>query len=374
MSERRTADIAVIGAGIAGASLAAQAIAERSVVVLEAESQPGYHSTGRSAAQYIANYGPADVRALTRASRGFFEQPPEGFSDHPLLTPRGMLTVASEEAADRLAEEVAAGAGMEAITLEKACALVPRLRRDRFAAAAYEAGSTDIDVAALHQGFLRRFRAQGGQVVTDARVEAIERTGGVWRVTTRSGVVEAETLVNAVGAWGDEVAGLAGLAPIGLQPKRRTALIVDGPEEGCAHWPLVGDVGEEWYFKPEAGTKLLVSPADATPVPAGDVQPDELDVAIAVDRFERAVDIPVRRIEHSWAGLRTFAPDGSLVIGYAPGVDGFFWLAGQGGYGIQTAPAAGRTAWSLLKGDGVPADVAAAGLDEAMISPARFAA
>ncbi|QPC43828.1 FAD-binding oxidoreductase [Kaustia mangrovi] len=374
MSETLAADIVVVGAGIAGTSFAAHAAAERSVIVLEAESQPGYHSTGRSAAQFIVNYGPPDVRALTKASHGFFTQPPEGFADTALLSPRGMLTLATEETTDELAGAIAQGSGIEAIAMEEAYRLVPHLNRDVFVAAAYEPDSTDIDVAAVHQGFLRRLKALGGRVVTDARVESIARHNGRWQVATPAGTVEAEILVNAAGAWADEVAALAGLRRIGLQPKRRTALIVDGPADGCAGWPLVGDAAEEWYFKPEAGTKLLVSPADATPMPACDIQPDELDVAIAVDRFQKAVDIPVRRIEHSWAGLRTFAPDGSLVIGWAPGVDGFFWIAGQGGYGIQTSPAAGRTAWSLLKGDGIPADAAAAGLDEATVSPGRFAA
>ncbi len=371
MSER--AEVIVVGAGIAGASLAAELAAHCSVVVLEAEDQPGYHATGRSAAQFIRSYGPPDVRALAAAGRRFFAEPPAGFAEHPLTSPRGMLVMAGPGQEASLDEALASGIGLERIPVEAAVDKVPVLRREAFAGAAYEAESRDIDVAALHQGFLKLLRARGGRVATDARVRAMARTAEGWSLETRRGRFAAEVVVDAAGAWADEVAALAGIAPLGLTPKRRTALLVEAPMDcDIAGWPLVIDVDERWYFKPEPGGKLLVSPADETPSPPTDAQPEEIDVALAVDRFQAATTVRVRRIEHRWAGLRTFSPDGSLVIGREPTAPAFFWLAGQGGYGIQTAPGAARAAAGLLLDGALPEDVAAAGLEPAWVDPARF--
>jgi len=372
MSE--TCDVVVVGAGIAGASLAALLAESLRVVLLEQEEQPGYHSTGRSAAMYIVNYGPPDVRALSLAGRDFFFGPPDGFAEHPLVSPRGVLMLAHPGQEQALEAQVAGSVGMTAISPETARELIPLLRPEAVAAAGYEADAQDIDVAALHQGYLRLFRARGGRVALRAPLQAAERRGGTWHIETPAGAFEAPLLVNAAGAWADRVAVTAGLAPLGIQPKRRTALIVEGApgEPGSARWPLAADVGESWYCRPEAGRKLLVSPADATPSEPCDARPEELDVAIAVDRFQQAIDLPVRRIEHSWAGLRSFSPDGSLVIGFDPEAEGFFWLAGQGGYGIQTAPGAAALAAALVTGAELPRGLRDAGVEPTAVSPARF--
>ncbi|GIX08803.1 FAD-binding oxidoreductase [Elioraea sp.] len=345
-------DILVIGAGIAGAATAAElAAAGRRVLLLEAESQPGFHSTGRSAALWILNYGPADVRALTGASRAFFEDPPPGFAEHPLTRRRPVLFLAPDAQRGHLEQMIAEGEGLRPIGVAEVRAMVPILRADYAAAAAIEEDAFDIDVHALHQGYLRMLRAHGGRLATEARAQAIERRDGAWRVTTPAGTFAAPIVVNAAGAWGDEVAQMAGLAPLGLTPMRRTALLVDAPAgHDPAKWPLLGDADHTWYARPEARRKIMLSPADETPMPPCDVQPDELDLALAIDRAQAALDLPVSRIEHRWAGLRTFTPDRSLAIGWAGDAEGFLWMVGQGGYGIQTAPAAARLARDIVLG------------------------
>ena len=259
---------------------------------------------------------------------------------------------------------------MRPIDLDSVHAAVPPLRRGYAALAAVEEDCFDMDVAALHAGFLRQAAANGGRLALRHRAGRVWREGGRWRAEGTGGAVfAAPVLVNAAGAWGDEVARLAGLAPIGLQPKRRTACIIDPGPHDCAGWPLLGDAAHTWYVRPEARRKLMVSPADETDDVPGDAQADELDVAVAVDRMQRALDIPVSRIEHRWAGLRTFTPDRGLAIG--PGSEpGFFWMVGQGGYGIQTAPAAGRLLADLVDGRAPEAALAriVAGVD-----PRRFA-
>lgn len=368
-------DIIVIGGGIAGVSAACElALAGAAVLLLEAEDQLAYHSTGRSAALLFQNYGPPKVRKLTTAGRPFFMAPPEGFSEHPLFAPRGVLMIAPAGQDEAMTSLLADGDGMVPISLDEALAKVPLLRRDKLALAAYEADAQDLDVHGLHGGYLRRFRAAGGRVATRAEVLALRREGGGWAVESKAGRFVAPVVVNATGAWADSVAGLAGLGPLGIQPKRRTAIIVEGPGDGhgSAVWPLIVDAAHTWYCKPEAGGKLLISPADETPVPPCDAQPEELDIALAVDRFQNAIDLAVRRVEHSWAGLRSFAPDGELVIGWDPRAEGFFWLAGQGGYGIQTAPAASQLTAGLIRQGKAPDVVLGAGLDPAELSPARL--
>ncbi len=349
--ETHSFDAIVIGAGMAGATAAAHLAATARVALLEAEESAGYHTTGRSAAIWIQNYGPRDVRLLSAASRAFFETPPEGFASAPIFAPRPVVTLAPEGQRDELRAMLAAGEGLEPIALDDVAAMGPPLKPGYAVAAAIERDAFDMDVAGLHQGFLQTLRRAGGILALRHRAGRIARRGGLWEAETSGGAVfRAPVLVNAAGAWGDEVAGLAGLAPLGLQPKRRTALIIDPGAHDCTGWPLLADVAHSWYVRPEARRKLLVSPADETDMPPQDVQPDELDVAIAVDRMQQALDIPVHRVEHRWAGLRSFLPDRSLAIGAAREMPGFFWMIGQGGYGIQTAPAAGALLAALVRG------------------------
>lgn len=373
-------DIIIIGAGIAGASAAYfLALGGANVVLLEREEQPGYHSTGRSAALFSETYGPTVIRRLSMASRAFLAQPPEGFAEHALLAPRGMLMVATEAEAAELAAfaaEIRANGGeIRMLDADEVVALVPVMRRELLAGGVLEPGAMDIDVHALHWGFIRGFRHAGGTLVNEACVERISRRGARWVVEDARGRgFEADVVVNAAGAWADEIARLAGVAPRGLVPKRRTALMVDLPAgvHGDA-WPMVCSITEDYYFKPDAG-RLLVSPADETPVPPQDVQPEDLDIAIAIDRFMTATTVEVRRPGSTWAGLRSFFADGDPVSGFAPDAPGFYWLAGQGGYGIQTAPAMGRVAAGLILSGLVPDDVRAFGVDAEALSPGRLSA
>ncbi len=370
-----TFDVAVIGAGMAGAAVAYELAASRSVLLLEQESHPGYHTTGRSAALFAETYGNAAIRALTAGSRRFYEQPPTGFAA-PLLSPRGVVMVARPDQAERLHQWVeSVGPAASAMTAAEVLARVPLLRRDYVGAGAFEPGAMDIDVHALHDGYLRGAKARGATIVTGAGLAGLTRSGTGWTVRSDAGTWTADTVVNAAGAWADQVAALAGAAPCGLQPMRRTAITVDLPGGmDASAWPVVIDADEEFYFKPEGG-RLLLSPADETPMPPCDVQPDELDIAICMDRVQRAADLPVRRVVRAWAGLRSFVADRTPVVGFDPDVPGLFWLAGQGGYGIQTAPAMGRLAAALLARTEVPADLAdllaAGGVDAAALAPGR---
>jgi D-arginine dehydrogenase len=362
-------DVVVIGAGIAGSTCAAALAADHRVALIEAEEFAGYHSTGRSAALWLQNYGPPDVRVLSASSRPFFEHPPPGFTDAPLMSQRTVVFLARADQRAELDALLAEGAGLRAAPVAEIARLVPALRHDYAASAAIEADAFDIDVAALHQGFLRQVRARGGMLALCHRAARIERREGLWHVTTSGDALfRAPVLVNAAGAWGDEVAVMAGLAPLGLSPCRRTAAIIDPSPHDVSRWPMVVDVGHGWYARPEARTRLLVSPADQTPMHAHDVQPDELDIAIGIDRMQQALAIEVRRVERSWAGLRTFTPDGSLAFGWDRAGEGFFWCVGQGGYGIQTSPAAGRLVADLIAGR----DLGAAAGIVAAIDPGRF--
>jgi D-arginine dehydrogenase len=361
------ADILVIGAGIAGASVADALAPSARVVVLEQEERAGLHSTGRSAALFSETYGNAVIRALSRASRAFLADPPAGFCETPLIRPRGTLYFAAGDQLDELGVLEQDAGTLERLTGAEARARVPILRPEACAAALYEPGSMDIDVDALHQGFLRRLRRRGGEFVGDAAVTELRRGQGGWTATTPQGEFSAPVVINAAGAWADRIAVLAGLAPLGLQPKRRTAALIDGPELDFAAWPLTIDVDETVYFKPDAG-RLLISPADETDTEPCDAQAEDIDVAIAADRIERMTTLSVRRIAHRWAGLRTFAPDRTPVCGYDPRAEGFFWLAGQGGYGIQTSPAlAALAARLVLRAVGDLAEL------EAAMAPGRFA-
>ena len=367
----QTFDVIVIGGGIAGASSAAALAGSRRVLLLERESQPGYHTTGRSAALLTPFYGNATVRALNHAGGRWYTSPPQGFADVPLLGPRGELYVACAEDRHAVEEaaESAAGKG-ELLDGAGARAIVPALRPEWVARAWHDSDAMDMEVGAILQGFLRQLRQRGGTIRTDAEVTALGRGGEGWIVATRSGEVSAPVVVNASGAWADTVAGLADLGPLGIAPKRRTAIIVDPPPgQDTRRWPGVLDIREAWYMKPEAG-KLMCSPADETDSEPCDAQPEELDIAICVDRVQQAVDIDIRRIEHSWAGLRSFAPDRTPVAGFDPRAEGFFWLAGQGGYGIMTAPALAAITAHLITGAGLPAWLGEQ--DPAALAPGRL--
>ncbi len=371
----QTTDVLIIGAGMAGASAAYFLAPHQRVVLIEREAQPGYHSTGRSAALYSETYGNATVRAITTASKAFYFNPPADFSPYPLVTPRGALSVGGAQDLDELKQALT---DMQALvpniawwTQADILACVPVLRPEFAMYGVYEPDAMDMDVHNIHQGFLRGAKAAGAQVVCDAGVSRIWRDAQGWCVQTAAGVFCAPVLVNAAGAWCDELASMAGVATVGLVPKRRTAFTCDTPVGlDAAQWPMVIDVAETYYFKPDAGV-LLVSPANADPVNPQDVQPEELDVAIAVDRLETVTTLKIRQVKRKWAGLRSFVEDKTPVVGFAPDAPGFFWLAGQGGYGIQTAPAMGELAAALVRGLPVPPAIAALGVRVEDVSPAR---
>lgn len=373
-------DFAVIGAGIAGASVAYRlALRGASVLVLEREQQPGFHATGRSAAMFIESYGTDQVRALTRASRAFYERPPAGFCAHELLVERGVLYVGAH-GQERLLDEALAlyqRDGLDARRLDaaQAAALVPCLRQELLAGAVLDADSTDIDVAELHQGFLRGLAAHGARLRCKAELVQARRDAqaGTWQLVLQDGsTVAARHVVNAAGAWADAVARLCGAAPLGIEPRRRSAFTFAAPEGvDPRRWPAVIGVDESFYFKPDAG-QLLGSPANADPVAPHDVLPEALDIATGIHHIEALTTLRIRRPSHTWAGLRSFAPDGDLVIGWDAAREGFFWLAGQGGYGIQTAAAASELACALLLHEALPESLRAGGVEPARMAPARF--
>lgn len=370
------ADFVIIGAGIAGASVAHWLAPHGRTIVLERESQPGYHATGRSAALFMESYGTAQVRALTLASRAFLEAPPEGFSEYPLLTPRGAMMVGTPAQQAELDEhwEVLSALSPRARRLspEEACALVPALRADLLAGAVYEPDAADMDVHAIHQGYLRGMRRAGGTLVCDAEVTALQQADGLWRIEAGGKTYEAPVVLNAAGAWCDLIGRLAGARPLGLQPCRRSAFIFAGPaDQDCTQWPMVHGASEDWYIKPDAGL-LLGSPANADPVDPQDVQAEELDVALAIHRIQEMTTLQIRRPTRTWAGLRSFVADGDLVGGFDAQLPGFFWIAAQGGYGIQTSAAMGETCAALARGLPVPAHPASFGLTAEMLSPHRL--
>lgn len=329
----------MVGGGIAGAAVAWWLREEAAVVLLEAEPHAGTHATGRSAAVLTTTTGSAAVREATVASRPFFTDPPDGFTEVPLAAPRRVLRVGITED----------WAGTEQIDAAEARRLLPPLRPAWAEAAVLEEGGLDLDVDALLQGFLRGLHRAGGSVRTGARVTAIERSGS-WRLRTTAGDVVADVVVDAAGAWADEVARMAGIVPRRLQPLRRTAFLFRPPHgHDIRDWPLVMDGAEQWYVKPDAGL-LLGSPADETPTEPCDARPEELDVALGIDRITRALDLEVRAVYRAWAGLRTFAPDREPVVGCDPDESSFVWCAGMGGYGIKTAPALGRLAATAALG------------------------
>lgn len=372
-------EVAIFGAGIAGSSLAWQLAVHGMprVALIETEDQPGRHATGRSAAVFAPSYGPPAVRALTRASRAFLQQPPAGFSEQPLLQARGALFVAApgqEDALRALYDELLPSSPrLQWLTAAEALQRVSVLRPQAVSAALYDPDALDMDVHALLQGFLRGARRAGAVLHLGTQLEAAQLDGGRWTLRFRGGrELRSRTVVNAAGAWADALATQFGVAPIGLVPKRRSAFTFRAPEGvPSAHWPLVIGVDESWYFKPDAG-QLLGSPANADPTEPQDVQPEAIDIALGIHAIESVSTLSIRRPTATWAGLRSFVSDGEPVIGFDPQCPGLFWHAAFGGYGIQSAVGASALAASLLRGGGVPEVLQHEGLALRSVLPDRL--
>jgi D-arginine dehydrogenase len=346
----KTADIIVIGGGISGVSAAAELAADARVTILEMEPQAGYHATGRSAAYFAASYGKKVIREITACCEGFLREPPEGFCESELFRPRDCMYFGREDQAEKLLEMQADNPRLQFVDARTVCERVPVLSPGYVYGAMWDSRGGDLDVDAMLQAFLKQFRHRGGQWMANHCVSGLERKAGLWRVTAGGQTFEAPVVVNAAGAWVERIAALAGLESLGIKPLRRTAFTISVPEGvDTRNWPEMMDVDEEFYFKPDAG-QILISPADETPSEPCDAQPEDLDVATGVYRFEQATGLDIRRVNHSWAGLRTFAPDRILVAGFDPRSEGFFWLAGQGGYGVMCSPAMARLTRYLVTG------------------------
>lgn len=369
-------DFLVIGGGISGASAGCELAALGKTLVVETESQPGYHSTGRSAAMFTPNFGNPSVRAVNAASWSFYANPPDGFADAPLLMRRGALTLARPGEEGKLDAIIAAARPehpIERIDAATARGLAPVVKPDWIGAGALERGVADMDVAAMHQGFLRFLRRRGGELACSAPLTRLERRDGFWRATCGGREIVARIVVNAAGAWGDAVGVMAGARPQGLVPKRRTALTTDAPQGlALADMPLVDFAGEPAYLRPDPAG-IMASLGDETPAEPHDVQPDDMDIALIVDWLETRTLVQVRRAPRAWAGLRSFVEDKCPVVGFDPDCEGFFWLIAQGGYGIMMAPALSRLSASLCATGEAPADLAAAGVDAEGFAPGRFA-
>ena len=377
MASPRQFDVIILGGGIAGAAVGANLAANDRVAVVEREADLGYHTTGRSAAMFIPSYGGPAVAGLTVGSRDFFTRPPSGFGG-ALLRPRPVMHIATAGQTRRLeafeaAQRLGGAARLSGILSGRAArAKIPVLRRDGVATALIESGTGDLDVALLHAGFLRQITEAGGVILRGAGEVAIAASRSAWRVQSGAVDIAAPILVNATGAWADETAQRAGVPPLDLTPLRRTVILAAAPRErGFDLWPVVKDIDERFYFRPYGG-RLLITPCDETPSPPCDAAPEELDVAIGVERFTAAADHPLNRLIGRWAGLRTFAPDRAPVVGWSKNHPGFFWLAGLGGFGIQTAPAMGRLAASLIKGRPVPHELIDRGVRYQDFAPGRL--
>lgn len=370
-------DFLIIGAGIAGAGVAYRLAGHGSAMIADMEEQAGYHTTGRSAAFYAETYGGRKLQPLTTASKDFLHNPPLGFGDAPLITDLGAIHIFDKdqkEAAFALYEkDKKVLPHIELLSAEQLLEMAPQLKGGRFVGGILDAECGNLDVAALHQGYIRAAKKMGIEVQLDAPFENAVKTENGWRVQLGREEVEARIIINAAGAWGDQVAERCDLECIGLEPLRRTLVTIPNPDgmPFQKELPVILDFDEDFYFKPE-GLGYLISPADETPSVACDSQPDMEDIAIAVDHFERATGASVTKIEAKWAGLRTFAPDRAPVIGFEPDEPGFFWNVGQGGYGIQTSPAWSRYAASLILGKGMPDDLKRAGAKAAWYDPGRF--
>jgi D-arginine dehydrogenase len=368
-------DLLVIGGGMAGVSIGYEMASDRSVGLLEMESTLAFHTTGRSAATFLESYGGPYIRGLTVASRAFLENPPDTFESKPLsplpllwLAPegRGSLLRAMHDEVSQLVRDV------RLVQPDEAYEMHPLLRRGYLELAMLEPGAMEIDVHAVHAGYVRGLRQRKGDIRTSVKIVEIGRRAGVWTLRDSQGEeYQAPVVVNAAGAWVDDLAALARVTPIGIMPLRRTIFMLGAPDGlDTSRLPLAGDIDGTFYMKPE-GPQLLCSPADEVLQPPSDARPDEVEIARAVDAIQDATTLTSRHVRTSWAGLRNFTPDRVPVVGFDPAADGFFWFAGQGGYGIQTAPAMARTGASLIRGADVPEDVAARGVTAAAIAPDR---
>ncbi len=379
-SEPTAVDVAVVGGGIAGMSAAyflSEAMPSLTIAVFEAEAVLTHHTTGRSAAVFIENYGALALRPLTLASKSFLLDPPADLADGPLLSPRGYLAVAGpgkEATIDTLiAEGRAINPAIDRVAVEDALRLAPHLRPEHVSDAIYEPDAADIDVAGLHQAFVRGFRRNGGEIHLTVRVAGAESTATGWRLDTTAGPVATDLIVNAAGAWGDVVAASAGVAPVGLKPLRRTAFMVNSPFPASGDWPLVADADHAWYTNPD-GSQFLCSPADETPSEPMDAKPEEVDIARAIESINEATTLEIRSVTSAWAGLRTFSPDRGMVIGPDPAQPNFFWCVGQGGTGIQTSAGAGTLVADLVASGSPGPTFEGTGIDLAGILPDRFGA
>jgi len=358
-------DIVIVGGGIAGASLSAEIAARRRTLMIEAEDHCGYHSTGRSAAFFLESYGGPEVARLNAASARALADPPTDFAERGFLKVRGAIHLSKQDW-----PELPAGVPCQRLDRQALEQLVPGLR-PIWTRGLLEPGCADIDVASLHAAYLRRFRRSGGELRTSSRLVGAERHGGVWRIKLADGsTITGRILVNAAGAWADQVAGACGIDPLGLTPYRRTMVQLRVGRSGLAALPLVNDSGGQFYFKGEGDSSVWLSPHDEIASEPCDSAPEEIDIATAIHRFEGVVDWPVERVERSWAGLRTFAPDRLPVYGFDQSGEEFFWCAGQGGFGIQSSPAAALMAAALVLGDPLPDALAA--IDPAVFSPSRL--
>ncbi|SDD86065.1 NAD(P)/FAD-dependent oxidoreductase [Kordiimonas lacus] len=370
-------DFLIVGAGIAGAGLAFRLAPHGRTVLLDMEEQAGYHTTGRSAAFYAETYGGPKLQPLTTASKEFLTSPPDGFTDAPLMNKLGAIHVFKESQraqAEAVFEEMReALPGVRMLTEAQVRDRAPHLKPGVFVGGIDDPDCGDLDVAALHQAYLRAAKKQGAEVFLGAGMEAAAHDGTFWHVKTRTGQVKARVLVNCAGAWADDIAKRAGVSPLGLKPLRRTIITV--PKHGDVPFdrfgPVIIDVDEAFYFKPE-GNGYLISPADESESQPCDAQPELEDVAIAAMRFEEATGLTVEKIDAKWAGLRTFASDKAPVIGYDAGQPAFFWNVGQGGYGIQTSPAWSELAAALILKQGVPDTLARHGVSVDVYRPERL--
>jgi D-arginine dehydrogenase len=368
-----TCDVLVVGGGIGGVSIGAALAPERRVLLIEAEAQLAYHSTGRSAAVYLPSYGGQVVRALTVASRARYDELSLERGE-ALLLPRPLLWLAVDDASERAVKTVADESGaLQLIDAAEAIAMCPALRPERIRGAGVDAGGMEIDAAGLHDAYLRRLRRAGGTVLRSAPLRQISRHGGGWRIVAGGDVIQAGTVVDAAGAWADEVAARAGVTRLGLSPKRRSAFIspVHGDFTDRPRWPLVNDGLERWYFKPDGGG-VLVSPADETPSEPCDAKPDELEIARAIEEINEVTTLGLRSVSHAWAGLRSFVADREPVVGSRAQDPGFFFFAGQGGYGLQMGPALADLGASILLTGTVPPRLEEVGLSAAAVGPDRL--
>ncbi|MGZ4763072.1 MAG: NAD(P)/FAD-dependent oxidoreductase [Ilumatobacteraceae bacterium] len=369
-------DVLVVGGGIAGVSIGYELAADRSVGLLEMEATLAFHTTGRSVATFLESYGGRTIRLLTTASRAFMEDPPDGF-DRPLLKPLPLVWVAPHSDLEDLHSMHASVTefvpDVRALSADEVVDRTKVIRRDWVAGGLLEPGASEIDVAALHGGYAGRLRARGGEIHTSAGVVAMKRSGDLWHVVDRAGnSYLAPVVVNAAGSWCDLVAEIAGARPVGIHPLRRTVFTIGAPDElDPLSIPLVADVAGTFYFKPE-GPQILCSPADEVPSEPCDARPEELDIAKAIDVINSATTLDIRHVRSSWAGLRNFVADRSPVAGFDDAVEGFFWFAGQGGYGIQISPALAQAGASLVRSGALPANLTARGLDSGALDRRRL--